>query len=319
VDAEHQMPEVAIPRGSSTTRGALSYAFARMIEGTTRTQSPGVATRRDLYDAIKASAEVYAEHEQKPEFFPRARFDEPVIDFQRDLTVTAAASPVKQPTISNEVRILVKNGEAITRTSVANGKIVMRPVGENEQPDIVYDVQDGAVYSGRGDLLAERLKIQDLAGVAQREFALRRLIELAKSRPHVLELPQGDHRYHFHKFIQIDARKTPPEYNDEFFGLIDLTATGEIQFLTPKDDNSPILPKDRMISNMRVIPPYGADTLVLVTSPRPLDSLLVQLRALDQKQEALAAVDAIEAALSAEAKIGVHQFFTAPGEETSKN
>jgi hypothetical protein len=289
-----------------------------MIDGTAHTQAAGVATRRDLYDTVKASADIYSDHIQRPEFFPRANLEQAVIDFGRDLTVVPDPAPAPPPK-SNAIKVFVRNGEAIAPFQTANGKIEVRPAVETESPDLLFDAQTGNVYSGRGDLLAEHLKAEELAGVAQREFALRRLMEMANARTHVLGLPNGDQRYRFHERVQIDTRKTPPEERDEFYALFDLAATGEVQFLAPQGGNPPVLPKDRAISNMQVVPPYGADTVVLIASPRPLDALLVQLRALDQKREGLAAVEAIEAALAPDVTVGLHQFFSAPGEEAGKN
>lgn len=313
VDDKNKAPEVPIPPGSNTRRGALSFAFARVIDGSAPTTRSGVVSRGDLIDYIKATVRTYSGNRQDPDLRPRANFDQTVIEIARDLTVSAAAPD--SASLSRTVRISVIGDQPIVASTGPNSQFDLRPASSKQDADLVLDATARAIYSAAGDLVASDVGRSDLPGIAEREVALRRLMALSRPRPRELRLAQGDKRYVFEERIVVDPRKRDPRSTQpEYYLLFGITGTGVVQFLYPYPDKGDprVLPEDWTFRGIEARPPFGADTLVLIVSGKPLESLIVSIRALNGKVAALDAVDLVEKALTADMRIGLQGLFTAP-------
>ncbi|MFL9827707.1 caspase family protein [Rhodoplanes sp. SY1] len=314
VDDSTKAPEVPIPPGSNTRRGALSFAFARIIDGDAPTARPGVVSRGEVVDYVKATVRTYSGNKQDPDLRPRANFDQILIDVSRDLTA-AAAVPDPAP-ISRTVQVHVLGGAPIAASTGRNGMFELRPAASKQEADLVLDVKARTAYSSGGDLVASDLGGNELAGIAEREVALRRLLALSRPRPREIRLAGGDRRYLSKEVVVVDPRRQASGSDQpEHYLLFNITGTGQVQFLYPYPDKGdpPTLPKDWTFGGIDARPPFGADTLVLVVSDKPLDSLIVKIRALDKRVAALDVVDLLEKEVqTSDMKIGLQGLFTAP-------
>jgi hypothetical protein len=312
VDSLHKAPEVFIPPGSTTRRGALSFAFARVIDGTAPIARSGVATRGDLINYMTTTVRTYAGNAQDPDLRPRADFDRPVIDIARDLPASLA---VEKETVSPVVRISVTGGEPVVASSVHNGSVEIRAATSKDDADLVFDAQGHSVFSAAGELVAtDVISRAQLAGIAEREVALRRLLALSTTRPREIRLEKGDKRYLAGEKIVADARKqTADPSGDEYYLLFNIAGSGVVQFLYPLSRDPEVLPRDRPFDEIEAQPPFGSDTLVLIVSPRSLRHLIDEQHKLDGGVAALDAVDLVEKALAADMRIGLQRLFTAPG------
>ena len=313
VDPLHRAPEISIPRGATTKRGALSFAFARIIEGTTPISRSGIVTRGELVDYINATVRTYSENAQDPDLRPRANFDRAVIDVARDLSVGMSAPD--NAAVSRTVKIAVVGGEPVVASSGPEGLFDMRPATSRDDADLVFDLQGHSVYSTTGELVAVDVMLPtQLAGIAEREVALRRLMALSRPRPREIRLENGDKRYVLHDKVVVDARKLNPNTIEaEYYLLFDIAGTGVVQFLYPFKGDPAILPRGRPFQGIEALPPFGADTLVLIVSSKPLEPLIAELRRLDGRVAALDAVNLVEKALNEDMRIGLQGIFTAPG------
>jgi hypothetical protein len=77
VDKWSKTPEIRIA-GEATPRGALSYAFARAVQGNADLDGDGRVTRRELIDYMRNTTHALTERKQEPVFAPLARLDEVV-------------------------------------------------------------------------------------------------------------------------------------------------------------------------------------------------------------------------------------------------
>lgn len=318
VDKTQSSPEVQIPKGTGTARGALSYAFARVIDGRVPSSKPGVFTRGDLVDYIGATVRPLTDNVQDPDLRPRHDFDRVVIDAARDLS---PQDPASKP---EAVRPLNgQSGKAVVRIYAAgsplqptnDGNVQIAAASTRGEADLLWDSNARKVISAGGDLVASDVGAKDLAGVAEREVALRRLTALAVESPRSIRLENGDRRHVTDEKIDIDvglatgsAAPSKPEYH-VFFNI---AGTGKVQFLYPyldKGDNA-VIEGSHPFDKIVVRPPFGADMLVLVVADHPIDGLVSQLRALDGKVSPIAAVTAIEEARTAGLRIGIQQLFT---------
>ncbi len=319
VDETRASPEVRIPKEKGQPRGALSYAFARVIDGSASSAQPGIFTRGDLVDYIGATVRPLTDNQQDPDLRPRREFDRVVIDATRDLgpPTGASAAPSTSASTDQAIKSVVRifSSGATSVEASKNGSVEIVAATTIEDSDISWNSNTRQVFSKGGDLVASDIGAKNLAGVALREAALRRLTALAATKPRAIRLANGNRRHVLDEKIDIDiapANEAATPTRPEHYVLFNVAGTGKVQFLYPyldKGDKATIdgpRPFDKIV----VRPPFGADMLVLVVAEHPLDGLVAKLRALDGTTDPLSAVAEIERALTPDCRIGIQQLFT---------
>jgi Caspase domain len=315
VDNEHSVLEYEIPSGSGKRRGALSYAFARAIEGEVKSGRPGFVTRGELIAYIRTTVRTHTENSQFPDLRPRADWERVVIDAARDL---AATETQDKTDISKTVKIFDIGADPVTPSHGRKGDLDIRPSTSKDDADLIFDANRHEVYSATGELVANDIESVDkLPAIAEREVALRRLLALARPRPHAIKLAEADNRYLKGDHITVDARPSESEPRQaEHYLLFDINGSGLVQFLYPvaKYDDPLILPLDKPLAGIDARKPFGADTLVLVTSSKPLAGLVLDIGKLDGREAALDVVDILESSLAStpDMRIGLQRLYTAP-------
>ncbi|UYO54604.1 caspase family protein [Rhodopseudomonas palustris] len=314
VDRVHKSPEIEIPKGSGRKRGALSYAFARVIEGKALTSGRRDLTHGDLLSYVVAAVKTNALDNgrgQEPDLRPRDNFDRVVIRFGADLQTSATTPPIAQ--VESGIRIFSQSGKPVDAVSRPDRGFAIRPVTELADADIIYDPVKGDVFSKGGDLIAMHVMPVDLEGVAEQQVAMRRLVELAKSHARALRLNQGDRRYLEGEELRLDARRPPGEpVSAEYYVLLIISGNGKMQFQYPRDGDPKMLPTDRPLGKMAAGEPFGADYAVFVSDDRPLNDLVEALRKLDGKTTPNVAVGLIERSLTPNMRIGLQGMYTVP-------
>ncbi|WP_454620426.1 caspase family protein [Bradyrhizobium cenepequi] len=314
VDPFSKAPEVEIPKGSGKMRGALSYAFARAIEGDANHGGVGDLTHGDLLSYVKASVSnsmIDSGKSQKPDLRPRDNFGRVVVRFGSDLT--ASPTPVSSAPVADNVRIYTRNGKPVDALKRPQRGFGIQPVSSLAEADLIYDPSAGEVFSKGGDLIAMRLRAADLEGVAEREVAIRRLVELAKPRARALTLDHGDRRYFAGDRMSLDARKTEgQDAAPEYYTLIVISGDGKVQYQYPLGKDPKIFPNDRLLNQMEASEPFGADYAIFVSDVKPLDGLIKSLCQLDGERDPNLAVRLIERALTGTMQIGLQGIYTAP-------
>ena len=79
---EHErVPEIALPgrTGRPEPRGALSYMFARAVEGAADTDGDGVLRRDELWRFVRENVRMMSDARQTPNLLPNSRGHEPVL------------------------------------------------------------------------------------------------------------------------------------------------------------------------------------------------------------------------------------------------
>lgn len=319
VDETQASPEIRIPKGTGQARGALSYAFARVIDGTAPSAVPGVFTRNDFMNYIGATIPQLTDNQQDPDLRPRGDFDRVVIDGKRDFGADAVASA--RPTSAGHseavqtstVRIFAAGSTPIAASKTGSVEVVV--ASSREDSDLSWDSNTRRIYAKGGDLIATNVGAADLIGVAAREVSLRRLTAIAGNRPRTIRLADGDRRHVLDDKIDIDVSspsKAAPRAKEEHYVLFNIAGTGKVQFLYPYLDkgDKPVIEGERPFDKIVVRPPFGADTLVLIVAEHPLDELIGKIRALNGSTEPMAAIAEIEQALTPDTRIGIQQLFT---------
>lgn len=311
VDPFSKAPEVEIPKGSGKMRGALSYAFARAIEGDAN-RGVGDLTHGALLSYVKSSVSnsmLDSGKGQKPDLRPRDNFGRVVMRFGSDLTATS--SPPAP--IVHAVRIYSRNGKPVDSVKRPERGFQIQPASSLAEADLIYDSATGEVFSKGGDLIVRRLTATELEGVAEREVAMRRLVELAKSRARPMTLDRGDRRYVAGDRMSLDARRTEGQpAAAEYYVFIVVSGNGKVQFQYPRGKDSPILPTDGPLSQMEATEPFGADYAVFVADEKPLEGLVKSLCQLDGTKDVILAVSMIERSLTETMRVGLQGIYTAP-------
>lgn len=314
VDTISKAPEIEIPKGSNNMRGALSYAFARAIEGRANHGGARDLTHGDLLSYIKTSINnsmIDSGKGQKPDLRPRDNFARVVLRFGGDLV--ASASPTSPAEVSSNVRIYSRNGSPVEAVTRQERGFAIQPVGNLAEADLIYDSANGDVFSKGGDLIAMHLGAAELEGVTEREVAIRRLVELAKPRARALALDRGDRRYFAGDRMALDARKTEGRSpTPEYYTLIIISGDGKVQFQYPLGKDPKLLPTDGPLNRMEASEPFGADYAIFISDEKPLDGLIKSLCQLDGDKSPNVAVSLIERSLTETMQIGLQGIYTAP-------
>jgi Domain of unknown function (DUF4384) len=307
-------------KGHTAVQG-ISYAFARAIEGEVKSSRPGVVSRGELMTYIKATVRTQSGNSQFPDLRPRAELDmeRVVIDSARDLTTAPPPPSLDGDEIFKTVKIFNIGTAPITASHGRKGDLDIRPVASKEEADLVFDAARHEVYSSTGELVASDIEgVDKLPAIAEREVALRRLLALARPRPHTIKLIEGDNRYVKGEHITVDARPSESEsHQPEYYLLFDINGSGLVQFLYPltKYNDPLILPLDKPLVDITARKPFGADTLALVASSKPLTDLISAVGKLDgQEATALDVVEVLENSLAStpDMRIGLQRLYTAP-------
>ena len=314
VDRDNKAPEVEIPKGSGTIRGALSYAFARVIEGAALKPGHNELSHGDVLSYVLASIKNNTRDNgrgQIPDLRPRENFDRVALHFGSDLNGGAGA--VTNEKVISRIRIFTENGDAVAAIERPRRGFAIEAAPSRAEADLIFDHSTGNVFSRGGDLISMPPPPVDLAGVAEREVAIRRLEELAKTRSRPLELNQGDKRYRAGDILVLDARKKNGAAGpNEYYALIIIAGNGKVQFQYPLDTDPSTLPADHPFDGMQAGEPFGADYAVFISDSQPLDALIAGLRQLNGQTSPNAAVDLIERSLTPSTQIGLQAMYTAP-------
>ena len=314
VDRVHSAPEIEIPKGSGNQRGALSYAFARVIEGAALRGGRTELTHGDLLSYVMASVKNNVLDNgkgQDPDLRPRENFMRVTIKFGVDLTLDS--NPAMAVPVAEGIKIYSQDARPVDAVRRPERGFSIQPVATLAEADLIYKPGNGDVFSKGGDLVATQIPPADLEGVAEREVAIRRLVELARTRARPIALERGDRRYVSGEKPALDARRPAGQAAaSEYYILFVISGNGLVQFQYPVENDPRILPNDRALTDMEASEPFGADYFVLVTDEKPLDELIKSIRALGRRKEPNAAVSLIEKSLTNTMQIGLQGVYTSP-------
>lgn len=326
VDKSKKAPELPIPPASTTMRGALSYAFARAIEGEADTNRDGKLTRDELFYYLRSNVRQISDRVQEPELQPLRTEEVVAIDLTRDFAGAPAVATQVAP--SRRVRIFVEGAGGALPARSRSGELELALASTRADADLVWTPATQQVSTAGGDLVAETVSRSAIDAIAEREVLRRELSALARARPLQITLDGGDGMRRQGDMVVARAVVPPqcekggtrcPPLN---YVVFNVAGDGTLQYLFPKNDeihpkfkgtNEPLtLDPTSPLLRMRVMPPYGTDTLVMVTSSNSLVSLAGAIASMDQRTEPLDVVSAIKRFLPEDATIATQPIFTRP-------
>jgi hypothetical protein len=277
-------PELRI-QGQPTLRGALSYAVARALEGAADRNGDGRTTRRELFEYARQVVQQYSQSRQVIYTEPNRRTDlMDAVVFRRSGAAEQSPSSPSDGPAGATVRIAILNGSAADLAGVEPDGAKIEVVGKDAQPDLVWDAVGGDVVSRFGDVVAQNIKLGDIAGVIDRTAAVAAIAKLSESRPQRITLGPNDKHHREGERVTLRTE----DVKGKSIILFNLASDGTVQFLYPtrRDKDLPSESAVIELNDIAVKPPFGADHVVAVVSDKRLPELQDAIKAFDQVRAA---------------------------------
>jgi hypothetical protein len=306
VDRFSKAPEVDIP-GQPTKRGALSYAFARAIEG--KLAQRGAVTRGSLFGYARQVVAQYAKQRQTIVTEPMSSAGSLDVAVWRGELVPITPAP-SASTKDKPIRVAL-NGDASALAGVNPKSAPFVIVTDAADADLVWDARTKEAIVA-GDVVAREVAARDVPDVVDRVRALSEIALLSERRPQTIELLPSDKLHHDKEVLVFEAR----DIQDKYAVIFNVSGMGEVQFLYPQPDkkDSAQVRSATWRLPIKVGRPFGADTVILVVSDQPLTMLTTDIKGLDEQQAAVRAVQVLRQNLlpTDTTRVGFASIFTAP-------
>jgi hypothetical protein len=322
VDRKTKAPEVRVP-GVEGLRGALSYALARAVEGAADTNRDGKVTLKELFGYVRQVVYQLSDQRQNP-----VTLNSPHRDIDRDVAfemtravriVDAApgipkaaspaspATPVPAQAAPSAVRIASLDGQAAHFAGLNPREATFEVVPPSHGPELVWDPASGDVLAG-ADVIAFRMKKDDLPSAIDRAAAVRELKRLAAKSPQPIKVTPNDKLNHNDGRVAVEIG----DVKGRALVLFNIAGDGTVQMLYPVDQDPLTLRDAAYRLPVRVREPFGSDLVVAVTSEQPMPKLEQAIRSLNQRRSALQALWMVDRYRPVDAKVGAAGIFTAP-------
>ena len=300
-----KVPEVVLPdaAGQRVARGALSYLFARALDGQADADSDGAVSRTELFDFVRENARLLSDSRQTPNLLSEAPERGVVLAKVGDdhsIPLEAASGPV----------MVALAGRAMPQAESTLRDIdgVVASTGESTA-DVIWDAENGRLFSGSGDLLADAVTTEALPHYLAKVRAVRQLGALARLHTMKARLRPDDQAHRQGDAVALELADPPYPY----LTLFDLANDGTLFQLFPRAGEDPNWSEREDSIEFTASPPFGADHLVAIATPQPMPDMVGKLALLDGKYAADRVVELVARALQGKDYAMVLQAsFTAP-------
>ena len=301
-----KVPEVDLldTQGHPSPRGALSWAFARALEGQADQDSDARLTRDEINRFVRANVRAIAEARQTPNLLPMGD--------EGRVVLPVSAATTRSTTLAHwpEARVRILASDERSAAALAEELTGISRVAEGEDADLILDLRARQAISGQGDVLARDLVRPALQTLIDKWRGLEKLkFERLGDRLTMRVLPNdGTHRQGEEMAFEIDDIRLP------YLVFFSLSGDGTLNFHYPLPDDPETLPPGQPVKvAFKVTPPFGADHIIAVASDQSLGELTALLRSLDGKPAPRPAVEAVIAAIrQGRRQLGLQGLYTAP-------
>ncbi len=270
--ADKRIPEIVV---DGKKRGALSYAFARALEGQGGRDGRNDLTNESLRSYLTTTVRSLSEAQQTPEIRYRAGGGAETV------LAGLPAVPLKDLSAGQTVIRLKLDGASVAAVGTLKSTLTGTEIVTGAAPaDLIWRATVVRVLNALGDVVAETVDVGKLQGVVDKWRALAAIKAMVAARPLGMSISPDDSRH------KRDCRVT---FRSEMMGAgyvtaFNLASDGSTQFLFPRaDKKDPTQGKWRAGEPyelpLKVTGPYGADHLVVISSATPLQGLQRQLQA----------------------------------------
>lgn len=289
-------PEVII---DGEARGALSWSFARAVDGFADRDGDGNLSRVELEDYVLATVRHQSEALQVPNFVPQLprSNDEVVLALSRG--ATSAAAPQAKNTFSS------------VRDTGWDGRLALSVVGSGVIPDNTgstgvpyrWDAASGVFHTPNGDVAAEHVDAAKLQSVVNKFILLDFLKIMARNNPGTVSLTPQKDIYAGGDRISFDAPASA--YRNRL--VFNLANSGEVQLLDVQAEGK--AGSAFKLTDLQVVEPFGADHLVVISTNEPIDAIGALLS--DRNVDARTVLQALSARIDAtDTSVAIQPLYT---------
>ncbi|WP_299471016.1 caspase family protein [uncultured Roseibium sp.] len=269
------IPELMI---AGEPRGALSWSFARGVEGRADLNKDGGISMEELTLFLQETVRVATEGRQTPSLTVGGGTRAAVLPRVQD-NILDRGSVALTISASTDIALPVLNGLSKRHEGALQ-------VVTDGSADLYWDVEEGDVLTKFGDVvLRKRAGNADrFAEVVSKWLFLSELYAISRDRqpvegtlkPSVGHIPEGS---------PLKVGLTSEEGG--YMAVFALEADGTIRLLAPDKRADPLGKDTKMeadapyVLNLRAALPFGADHIVLIRSPKPMPQLVGVLSAME--------------------------------------
>lgn len=309
-------PEVII---QGEARGALSWSFARALEGKADKNKDGQISRIELEDYVFSNVKSQSEALQVPNFTPQVPRSSDEVVFSLTRSIIAPVIDVKKQEPSDPQQVVVVQPDPVEIQKPEPDPVVVpepepEPVVPEPEPavqteprkawsdtlalevtgsDIVpehiggngvpyrWDASAGTFTTPNGDLAGENIGPDLIQGVVDKFILLDFLKAMASANPSSVSLTPVQELYTGGDIISFDAPATG--YDNML--VFNLANTGQIQPLDLQVKGA--RSQEFALKDLEVVEPFGADHLIVISTNQPVDAIGAALNSPDITPAAL--------------------------------
>ena len=268
-------------------RGALSLSFADALRGNADRNQDGVLTKGELETHVRQTIKSISQGIQNPKIEPVGR--------QATSLVSMKITPVQTPEPISEKNPFARAFDDLDVPSIWSDSELLRGVtgasvaGSQTSADLIVDRENNVVLSSIGDVLT-RLPSDDVKaqrhvqGIVNRQRFIDEVDRVDRLHPLTVFFEGGNGNYldGDRVIVHVSGRET------EFVWLVHLSSTLEISHMFPLarlQDPPKSDPSNSLAIPMRVVPPFGADTILAIEAGGAIPELDQLLSQFDQETD----------------------------------
>ncbi len=329
VDKQSKVPEIRIPGVGQ--RGALSYAVARGLQGAADLDGDGAITAAELSEYARRVTYQLSDQRQRivavdappppapakvivrgiavrpvaaEGTAPEPAAKRPAVPPPQADAAVRPASAAKAPQGAVLIASLDGRAERFAGLSIQTAFQVVEP---GASPDLVWDPASRDVLAG-GDVIARTVDRNDLPSIVERAALLRWLKQRAPNAPQSIRIVPDDRLHRKGSRVEVEIG----DVGARGLVIFNVAGDGTVQLLYPIGSDPPVRSDAQYRLQLQVREPFGADQIVVVSSPRRLPDLEQALRQLDRRRSPMKVMEALNQAAGTDSRIGSAGLFTAP-------
>ncbi len=293
------VPEVRI---DGQERGALSYSFARALEGAADRNGDHEITQEELVSYLVPSVFQLVQGQQTPQVLPLRARGEPLVP-----SAEAGVPPKATAPSADALRVNVIGGDGSSIAALPDVVIA----GKAGEADLIWNRNDGSVEHVVGGRVAENVDATAMIPIVAKWATLKWLRNHATGAPGEFILRSGNQRYKPGEKIDVSFSGAERAY----ITLFNLAPDGRVEFFVEPDEvNIDWRGRTANWTFTPQKPPFGAEHLVALFTDEPMTRLHAALRSMSSAERAVGLRGIIEAALAGKAfQFGVASIYTGAG------
>ena len=310
-----QIPEFILPgkTRSHEPRGALSYMFARALEGKADINDDGILRRDELWRFVRENVRMVSESRQTPNLLPNSRGHEVLLQINSSKSATgSSANALISQTETCSVRIAILNGTSELNSTLSTLLLDACFVDNEEFPNLIWDVNRQQVVTSLGDIVSYSVAVDDLPDVVDKWVTVRAIRNLSENSSLPLRVHPNDGTHSSGSLISVEI----DGIYESGLTIIGLAGDGTVHYLYPLPSDPENLPPGYIFNlDLKVTEPFGADHIVAFSTLETNKELNLALARLDGLK---ASLDVARLLINAPAvvgqnwRIGIQGLYTAP-------